>query len=200
MLLRGWRSRHEAAKKVLIDEGRPKELVDAMPHVQVAIAGGAGGNTIAVFDECLKCQSLPFCEAKPALAKAAKRQKETGRTARTSRRSPSPGLFLPAVQKVFAAHAPHRPADRRPALRRGGAPTPPPTTASSRRPSTTLKDVPFPRRPRHGQAVRLPRAPATGPSCPVHALPQPAVNNVNTPTYELMFHPMTLQPCRRRDR
>ena len=30
-------ARHEAAKKVLIDEGRPRELVDAMPHVQVAL-------------------------------------------------------------------------------------------------------------------------------------------------------------------
>ena len=30
-------ARHETAKKMLIDQGRPKELVDAMPHVQVGL-------------------------------------------------------------------------------------------------------------------------------------------------------------------
>ena len=30
-------ARHEAAKKILIEQGRPKERVDGMPHFQVAL-------------------------------------------------------------------------------------------------------------------------------------------------------------------
>ena len=60
--------------ELLIDEGRPKELVDAMPHVQVALRASLLQYD-AVFDELLKCQGLPFREADPAMAKAAKMAK-----------------------------------------------------------------------------------------------------------------------------
>ena len=75
LLLARLASRHEAAKKALLDEGRPKELVDAMPHVQV-------GLRVALlqydreFDQLLKWQSLPYWEALPAMARESQRLKE----------------------------------------------------------------------------------------------------------------------------
>ncbi len=62
-------ARHEADKKVLIDEGRPKELVDAMPHVQVALMASIAAIRSA-FDEVQKWQGLPFWEAQPAMDQA----------------------------------------------------------------------------------------------------------------------------------
>ena len=54
--------RHEAAKKLLIAQGRPKELVDAMPHLQVAMLD-AFLQYDQLFDDAVKWQSLPFWEA-----------------------------------------------------------------------------------------------------------------------------------------
>jgi hypothetical protein len=68
-------AQHEAAKKALLDEGRPKELVDAMPHVQVALLA-ALRQWDQAFDEALKCQSLPYPERLAAWSKARARQQE----------------------------------------------------------------------------------------------------------------------------
>ena len=68
-------ARHEAAKKELLDEGRPKELVDAMPHVQVAILV-ALREWDREFDESVKCESLPYPEMQAAWSKAEARQRE----------------------------------------------------------------------------------------------------------------------------
>ncbi len=67
--------RHEAAKNALLDEGRPKELVDAMPHVQVALLV-ALRQWDRAFDEALKCQSLPYPERLAAWSRAEARQEE----------------------------------------------------------------------------------------------------------------------------
>jgi hypothetical protein len=92
---------HEAAKKTLIDQGRPKELVDAMPHFQV-------GLLVALqqydewFDESLKWRNLPFWESQAEMTKAAKRIDGL----RDDRNSPALGiarLLLPAVQKILFA-------------------------------------------------------------------------------------------------
>jgi hypothetical protein len=92
---------HEAAKKTLIDQGRPKELVDAMPHFQV-------GLLVALqqydewFDESLKWRNLPFWESQAEMTKAAKRIDGM----RDDRNSPALGiarLLLPAVQKILSA-------------------------------------------------------------------------------------------------
>jgi hypothetical protein len=68
-------ARHEAAKKALLDEGRPKELVDAMPHVQVALLVALRQWNRA-FDEALKCQSLPYPERLAAWSRARAQQEE----------------------------------------------------------------------------------------------------------------------------
>jgi hypothetical protein len=94
-------SRHEAAKKILIDQGRPKELVDAMPHVQVALLVTLQDYDRA-FDEFLKWQSLPYWEAQPALDKAEQRMKDVVDD-KDGPAIPLARLILPAVKKVFAA-------------------------------------------------------------------------------------------------
>jgi hypothetical protein len=94
-------ARHETAKKILINQGRPKELVDAMPHFQV-------GLLIALqqydqeFDELLKWQSQPYWQSQPEMVKWAKHTKEL-RDDNNAPAIPIARLLLPAVQKVFAA-------------------------------------------------------------------------------------------------
>jgi hypothetical protein len=94
-------ARHEAAKKTLIDQGRPKELVDAMPHFQVGLLV-ALQQYDKEFDELLKWQSLPYWQSQPEMAKWAKHTKEL-RDEKNAPAIPLAGLLLPAVQKVFAA-------------------------------------------------------------------------------------------------
>jgi hypothetical protein len=66
-------SRHETAKKRLIKQGRPKELVDAMPHLQVAMLDSFLQYD-QLFDDAMKCQNLPFWEAMPVMKEVDKRR------------------------------------------------------------------------------------------------------------------------------
>ena len=66
-------SRHESAKKRLIKQGRPKELVDAMPQLQVAMLDSFRQYD-QLFDDAMKCQTLPYWEALPLLKEADKRR------------------------------------------------------------------------------------------------------------------------------
>jgi hypothetical protein len=66
-------SRHETAKKHLINQGRPKELVDAMPHLQVAMLDSFLQYD-QLCDDFMKCQNLSFWEAQPLLKETDKRQ------------------------------------------------------------------------------------------------------------------------------
>jgi hypothetical protein len=95
-------ARHETAKKILIDQGRPKELVDAMPHFQVGLLV-ALQQYDQVFDESLKWQSLPYWQAQPEIAKWTKRIKELPDD-KNAPAIPIARLLLPAIQKVYAAH------------------------------------------------------------------------------------------------
>ena len=65
MLLR-IRAQHDDEKASLIAEGRPKELVDAMPHIQVALLASMRRHD-RFLDEMTKWQGLPYWEAQPAL-------------------------------------------------------------------------------------------------------------------------------------
>jgi len=114
-------ARHEAAKKVLIDEGRPRELVDAMPQLQPALLV-ALQQYDRLFDETLKVQSLPYWEAQAAFEKAEGRQKAILADP-NGPAIPLPSLLLSGggETRVCGADA-HRPLHRRSALHRGGAP------------------------------------------------------------------------------
>ena len=70
------RSKHETAKKDLIAAGRPRNKVEQWPHVQVALMH-ALAEYDRFFDEMLKCQTLPYWEAEPALGAIEKRLKDT---------------------------------------------------------------------------------------------------------------------------
>ncbi len=97
-------SRHETAKKRLIKQGRPKELVDAMPHLQVAMLDSFLQYD-QLFDDAMKCQNLPYWEALPLLKEADKRRflalddavQHTGGPA-----IPIAALLFPPMQKAIA--------------------------------------------------------------------------------------------------
>jgi hypothetical protein len=98
--------KHEAAKKALIASGRPKEKVEAMPPLQVAVLYG-----LLQYDEHLdeiaKWQSAPFWEAQPAMREAERKirqaKAEAGDVRSAAPALPVAPLLLPAVQKVLAS-------------------------------------------------------------------------------------------------
>ena len=181
-------ARHEATKEVLIAQGRPKELVDAMPHVQVAMLV-AMGQYDRVFDEYLKCQSLPFWEAKPAFAKAEGAQKAI-LEGKDGPAVPVARVLLPALQKVFAARTR---IDRQIAALRCVEAVRLYAAAHDGKPPASLEDI---------KDVPLPLDPATGKPFAYHAagdraylscppFPSPKPGNYDTPTFELILKPNT---------
>ncbi|HVS38250.1 MAG TPA: hypothetical protein VMS17_22015 [Gemmataceae bacterium] len=184
MLLR-MADRHEAAKKVLIDEGRPKELVDAMPHIQVAVLA-AIRQYDAAFDELDKYESLPFWEAQPAMDRAAERYKQLA-DAKDGPAIPMARLFLPGVKKVFGART--RMDRRVAALRCVEAVRLYAAAHDGKLPASLddVTDVPVPMDPVTGKpfGYRLVGDRAFFSSAPFPG--QPAIN-VTTPTYELSIH------------
>jgi hypothetical protein len=96
------RSKHETAKRALVAQGRPRELVEKMPHVQVALLH-AFLQYDRMLDEDLKWQSLPYWEARPKLRAAATRQRELLKPGADAPALPLAYYLLPAVDKVFQA-------------------------------------------------------------------------------------------------
>ncbi len=176
-------ARHEAAKKVLIDEGRPRERVDAMPHVQVALYVGLRQYN-DMFDELLKCQGLPYWEAQPLLDRAEQNLKNIDD--KNGPAVPLARLLLPAVKKVFGARTR---VDRRvAALRCVEAVRLYAAAHDGKLPASLddIKDVPIPADPVTGKpfGYRLVGDRAFFSSTPFPG--QPAIN-ATTPTYELMM-------------
>jgi hypothetical protein len=68
-------AKQEGIKKILMDQGRPKEIVAAMPDEQVALLLALQQYDV-MFDEFLKWQSLPFWESYPAMVKLEEQQKK----------------------------------------------------------------------------------------------------------------------------
>src|SRR5262249_53997972 len=65
--------KHEAAKRALIAAGRPREQVEKMPHVQVALLHSFAEYE-RLYEETLKWQTLPYAEAAPHLRAIIERQ------------------------------------------------------------------------------------------------------------------------------
>jgi hypothetical protein len=173
---------HEAAKKILINQGRPKELVDAMPHFQVALLV-ALQQYDEWFDESLKWRNLPFWESQAEMTKAAKRIDAM----RDDRNSPALGiarLLLPAVQKILSASVR---IDRRiAALRCVEAVRLYAAAHDGKLPSSlgAIKDAPTPLDPVTGKAFDYH---VVGDRAFLTSTPFPGVppDNANTPSYEL---------------
>jgi hypothetical protein len=94
-------SRHETAKRALIAQGRPKEIVDKMPHVQVAVLH-ALLQYDRELDEFAKLADAPYVEAKPAMLEAESRRLKYEK-ASDGPVLPFARYFLPAIQRVFAS-------------------------------------------------------------------------------------------------
>jgi hypothetical protein len=94
--------KHEAAKRELIAQGRPRELVEKMPHVQVALL-----HSLAQYDrfldDFLKCDNLPYWEAQPLVGQAEAKHKEELKNEADAPALPFSGLLMPAVNKVLLA-------------------------------------------------------------------------------------------------
>jgi hypothetical protein len=102
------RAKHNAAKEALAAAGYPRTQVDKMPRMEVALLH-ATLQYDRLFDEALKWQTFPYPEARKGMEQA----EREARQARAKVLSPAGDvpalplatLFLPAVQKVFAARA-----------------------------------------------------------------------------------------------
>jgi hypothetical protein len=97
-------SRHETAKKRLIKQGRPKELVDAMPHLQVAMLD-AFLQYDQLFDDSMKCLNLSFGEAMPLMKEINNRRVLAMDQALQHKGGPAipiAEVLFPPGQKVFA--------------------------------------------------------------------------------------------------
>jgi len=98
------RQKHNIAKEALIAAGRPRDKVEAMPPLQVAMLH-AFDEYDRHLDALVKCQSLPYWEATPAIDK----HERAVRQARVDARDPTSNapalpiapLLLPAVSKVM---------------------------------------------------------------------------------------------------
>jgi hypothetical protein len=184
-------ARHEAAKKILIAQGRPKELVDAMPHVQVGLLV-AMGQYDQVFDENLKCQSLPFWEAEPAFARAAARQKAILEE-KDGPAIPVGRVLFSQVKKVFAARTR---IDRQiAALRCVEAVRLYAAAHDGKLPASLndVKDAPLPLDPMKGKAFDYRRVGDRAfLTCP--PFPSPTPRNYDTPTFELILKPNAGSP------
>ncbi len=176
-------ARHEADVQSLVAEGRPKELVQAMPHVQVALLASMRSYDV-FFDGMLKVQSLPLREAQPAMDKILEQAKQRD----DARSGPSIPIrwLLPATSKWLARRAEQ---DRRiAALRCVEAVRLYAAAHDGTLPASLdeIKDTPIPPDPVTGKPFDYHRV---GDRAFLSSTPFPGqpANNANTPTYELIF-------------
>jgi hypothetical protein len=177
-------STHEAAKAALVAAGRPREKVEAMPHLQVAVLHGLLEYDRGL-DQMIAWHGLPYPESLP-------RMRETFRTGRVLLSDDSALALgqnlLPAVYKVVLAEA--RVERKLAALRVVEALRLYAADHGGKLPAALadIKDVPVPDDPVTGKpfAYRLEGARATlsGP-----APAGDAANPGNTLTYEITLRP-----------
>jgi hypothetical protein len=180
---------HEAAKKILIDQGRPKELVDAMPPFQVGLLVGLRRYD-QILDEYMKLETLPYNEGRGRMEDAEKRIHEQFKHDDGSV-IPWPYYFLSGTPWTFACRVQ---IDRRVAALRcveavrlyaGDHDGKLPISLED------IKDAPLPLDPVTGKAFDYKlvgdRAFLTCAPFPCTPFPDQKPNNANTPTYELMM-------------
>jgi hypothetical protein len=97
-------SKHEAAKKALVAAGRPREKVEAMPHLQVALLH-ALLEYDAALDDMIVWHNLPYWEQRERLADLDKRVRANRRDDADAPAVGLAPLLLPAVNKVTFARA-----------------------------------------------------------------------------------------------
>jgi hypothetical protein len=108
------RGRHETAKKALIAEGRPREKVEAMPHLQVALLH-ALLEYDGIYDELLLCHDLPYPKFSECVRPIEKRLRPDRPSDAKAAAIPFASLVIPATARATFAGAR---ADRKIALLR----------------------------------------------------------------------------------
>jgi hypothetical protein len=100
----GWniKNRHEIAKKALIDAGRPRDKVEAMPHVQVAFLH-ALLEYDAALDNFIVWQNLPDWELYDRMNTVNKRYVEDRWKNPTAAAVPLVPLVIPSIKRVAFA-------------------------------------------------------------------------------------------------
>jgi hypothetical protein len=96
--------KHEAAKRSLVEAGRPRELVEQLPHVQVALLH-AFAEYERYYEEALKWETFPYAEAAPHLRETVARMDREVKKADDRPAFDLVGSLMPAMQKVFSARA-----------------------------------------------------------------------------------------------
>ena len=132
------RAKHETAKKVLIADGRPKDKVEAMPHLQVALLH-ALLEYDAAFDEQALAVTLPYWEQHEPLSKVAKRISVNRTTTADAPAIELAVLMDPHVERSTLASAGRIARSPFSAASRPFAITPPHTMANYRRRSPTSR-------------------------------------------------------------
>jgi hypothetical protein len=92
---------YEASKKVLLDQGRSKEKVDKMPHLQVVLMAEVTDYE-EMMDDQIKWTNEPYYKVADRLDKAAKALKE-GSKKSIILPEESLGFLVPAIGKIFQA-------------------------------------------------------------------------------------------------
>ena len=177
-------AKQKGIKKILIDQGRPKDIVDAMPDEEVALLLALQHYDV-MFDEFLKWQSLPFWESHPAMVKMEEHLKkrqddEDGPTVALAH------LFDPSPTKYFAAQVR---IDRRiAALRCVEAVRLYAADHGSKLPSKLeeIKDTPVPLDPVTGKPFDY-RIAGERAFLTCAPFPDQPADNANTPSFELIL-------------
>jgi hypothetical protein len=102
------RAKHRAATEALVAAGYDRARVAKMPHLEVALLH-ALQQYDRLYDEMLKWQTFPYAESLQGMERAERRVREA-RAKVLSASSDVPALpiaplFLPAIRRVWAAHA-----------------------------------------------------------------------------------------------
>jgi hypothetical protein len=178
-------ARHQAAKKILIDQGRPKELVDAMPHFQVGLLLALQQYDQAL-DEYIKLETLPYPGLRAQAAAAEKRTKEMFQDKDGPAIPLAENLQLPALIQIY--HSRTRLDRRFAAMRCVEAVRLYAAAHDGKLPSSLehIKDAPAPLDPVTGKAFDYHVA---GDRAFLTCMPFPGQtpSNANTPSFELIL-------------
>jgi hypothetical protein len=94
--------RHEAAKRALIATGRPRDKVEKMPPLQVALLH-SGLEVERVLDEARKWQSFPYWQSAPALAELKRRLDRSQSLLPDAPALPLGRMLMPVLSKTTFA-------------------------------------------------------------------------------------------------
>jgi hypothetical protein len=107
LLAFSFKSRHEAAKRALVAAGWPRERVEALPPVQVALLHSFHQYNL-LWDEVMKWESFPDWEAYPHLQEVERKARQSREGGATGRDGNAPAVslvrvFMPGVPKLVAS-------------------------------------------------------------------------------------------------